>query len=405
MAYPKKVAYVSPMPPKPTGIAEYSQHLCEAFEQYWPALFIDIFDTVTAPTTSRALHVRPLLPLFFERHRHQEYQEFIYHIGNQPDFHNDIRHLARLCPGIVVLHDTVLYYLMAGYGHGGLWQALAENGYGDAYRQVAEIERNSLSRDLRQYQHPERLPLLQTVLRNATQIVVHSHMAADNVRASGYLGPIHVMPLLSYPIEEGISTDTFSHPALRACQAEKIPNQYIIVSLFGFGGATKRASEIFQAIKQLPDSLRQRIRLLTVGTDLYRSTAEMAGIGDCVVSCGYVSDADYQKAMAFSDIVINLRYPSMGETSAVQVQAMAAGKPTLVSDHGWFKELPEAVVWKIPVDQSEVDAIAEALQTLAFDETKRLGLGQRAADYAHSAHNPERVVDQWQAILEAQEAE
>ncbi len=40
----------------------------------------------------------------------------MYQVGNNPHFHLDILKLLRLWPGIVVLHDVVLYYLFAGIG-------------------------------------------------------------------------------------------------------------------------------------------------------------------------------------------------------------------------------------------------------------------------------------------------
>ena len=47
--------------------------------------------------------------------------------------------------------------------------------------------------------------------------------------------------------------------------------------------------------------------------------------------------------MAACDACINLRAPTMGETSGTAVRALALGKPLVVSDVGWFAELPDEV--------------------------------------------------------------
>ena len=59
--------------------------------------------------------------------------------------------------------------------------------------------------------------------------------------------------------------------------------------------------------------------------------------------------------MAACDVLVNLRYPTMGETSGSVIRALSLGKPLVVSDVGWFRELPDDVVLKVPVDEYEVD--------------------------------------------------
>ena len=62
--------------------------------------------------------------------------------------------------------------------------------------------------------------------------------------------------------------------------------------------------------------------------------------------------------MAACDVLVNLRSPTMGETSGSVIRGLALGKPMLVSDVGWFAELPDGVALKIPVDDYEVPTIA-----------------------------------------------
>ena len=54
---------------------------------------------------------------------------------------------------------------------------------------------------------------------------------------------------------------------------------------------------------------------------------------------------------------VSLRWPTMGETSGMAIRALSLGR-LLVSDAGWFSELPDSVAAKVPVDEFEVTTLA-----------------------------------------------
>ena len=62
--------------------------------------------------------------------------------------------------------------------------------------------------------------------------------------------------------------------------------------------------------------------------------------------------------MAACDAIVSLRSPTMGETSGSAIRALSLGKPLVVSDVGWFAELPDDAVLKVPVDEREEDDAA-----------------------------------------------
>jgi len=64
--------------------------------------------------------------------------------------------------------------------------------------------------------------------------------------------------------------------------------------------------------------------------------------------------------------MIALRMPTMGETSAVVMKALQAGLPTIVSDHGWYAELPECVR-KLEPSVGCPDELAKLLRSLVDD--------------------------------------
>jgi glycosyltransferase involved in cell wall biosynthesis len=102
--------------------------------------------------------------------------------------------------------------------------------------------------------------------------------------------------------------------------------------------------------------------------------------------------------MAACDVLVNLRYPTMGETSGSVIRGLSLGKPLVVSDVGWFSELPDDVALKVPVDEVEVDVLAAALR-VAADHGAALGANARA--YVQREHALDRSADGYVTALES----
>ena len=79
----------------------------------------------------------------------------------------------------------------------------------------------------------------------------------------------------------------------------------------------------------------------------------------------HLDEHDLWQLLADCDVVVSLRSPTMGETSGMAIRALSLGKPLVVSDVGWFSELPDAVAAKVPVDELEVVTLAGVLEQLA----------------------------------------
>src|SRR5439155_3753957 len=108
-----------------------------------------------------------------------------------------------------------------------------------------------------------------------------------------------------------------------------------------------------------------RARLLLVGSASAR--LQDVDLPEGVLREPYVPEPRLWSLMAACDAIVGLRSPTMGETSGAAIRALSLGKPLVVSDVGWFSELPDDVALKIPVDDREIDALAAALELLAVD--------------------------------------
>ena len=103
--------------------------------------------------------------------------------------------------------------------------------------------------------------------------------------------------------------------------------------------------------------------------------------------------------MAACDAIVSLRSPTMGETSGSAIRALSLGKPLVVSDVGWFSELPDDAVLKVPVDEREEDTLRAALEALA-DPAVRAAMGARARELVEREHRLDRVAEAYAAALE-----
>jgi glycosyltransferase involved in cell wall biosynthesis len=104
--------------------------------------------------------------------------------------------------------------------------------------------------------------------------------------------------------------------------------------------------------------------------------------------------------MSTCDVVVSLRTPTMGETSGSAIRALVSARPLVVSDVGWFSELPDEVALKIPVDSLEIETLFAALELLVSDERVRASMSASAREYVGSRHDLEHVADAYAAALE-----
>ena len=361
-----KVAYYSPLPPSRSGIADYSTLLLPALRER--------IDVVVAQEGKRA----------------PDADVALYHIGNDPDAHGWIRDALNKRPGVVVLHEYVLHHLIAGTtigrGNGRAYLDAMERELGVAGRLLGLGVLDNLLPLLWETQ-PERFPLSGVVLDQANGLIVHSNYVAERARAAGYGGPLWRIPHPVWPMGEvAPATDVSGDP---------------LIGCFGFLNMNKRIPQLLEAFASFRRT-RPGARLLLVGAagerfDIDRRL-ERLGITDGVERIDYVPEDRMWSLMAACDVLVNLRYPTMGETSGSVIRALSLGKPLLVSDVGWFSELPDDVALKVPVDDYEIATIEAALG-VAADHGATLGAAARA--YVDREHALPDVADAYVRAIES----
>ena len=89
----------------------------------------------------------------------------------------------------------------------------------------------------------------------------------------------------------------------------------------------------------------------------------------------------------------------MGETSGSAIRALSLGKPLVVSDVGWFSELPGDAVLKVAVDEHEEETLGAALEALT-NPAVRAAMGAKALELVQREHLLDRVAEAYAAGLE-----
>jgi glycosyltransferase involved in cell wall biosynthesis len=358
-----KVAYFSPLPPSTSGIADYSALLLPALER-----LVEV--EVVRPGRTRPVADADIA---------------LYHLGNDPDAHAWIVDALRRRSGVVVLHDFVVHHLMAGLTIG--------RNDGHAYLSAMERESGAAGRMLGWgvlegrvpplwEVRPADFPLVGEILDRSAGVIVHSRYVEAQVREHGYDGPLWVIPHPAWPAESVESAQVAGAP---------------IFGSFGHLNENKRIPQLLRAFAEL-HATRPEARLLLVGSEAPGFTLRGA-LPDGVIRERYVEEERLMALMAACDAVVLLRAPTMGETSGSAIRTLSLGKPLIVSDLGWFAELPDAVAIKVPAGDAEEPALAAALARLA-DPGTASRMGAAAREYVRSEHGLDRVAELYVSALE-----
>lgn len=343
-----RVAFLSPLPPSTSGIADYSQELLGELRRIGE---VSVF-------TSEA----GFDPVRFDT--------AIYQIGNNAD-HIFAYRAAILHPGIVVLHEANLHHLIAEMTiRAGDWDAyLGELEYDGG---PPALEYGRRVRALEVGPNYEGVPMLRRVLEQAHGLIVHSDFVADCARRAGYAGPIARIP-------HGASTATVDRMAAR--ERLGVPPSCPLIGIFGHLKPYKRIPESLQAMKRLL-RLRPDAKMILAGEphpelplDTFLRDSFLA---PAVRVLGRVPLDEFVGLIAACDIALNLRFPTVGETSGTLLRSLGLGRAVIVSDVGAFRELPEDICLRLPVGGAEEDLLFEYLNLLVSRPDLARAMGDRA---------------------------
>lgn len=384
MPQPLRLAFASPLPPTRSGIADFSAallpYLAAAGTEL--TLFVDRPELLTP-----ALQVTyPCHPLSELPARRAEFDLPIYQIGNN-SLHAAIYEMALCYPGLVALHDLDLSQFR---GH----ELLVEQGDFAAYGRELARELG-----LSGYAAVRRLWLNEAgasappasfhtrLVRRSLGIIVHNETARRQLHETHGDRPVRHIPLL---------VDQFPTDNYRA--RLNLPDNAFV---FAAVGQLNRHKQIAWSLAQFAAIRPQHpeAHFLLVGEalpgeiDLPALISEL-GLDGAVHHIDYVPAAgDFLNWTAAADVLVALRQPTLGETSAAALNGMAAARPLIVFDQGWYSELPATVALKLP-PMDEV-AFQDSLRHCLTHRPQLAAMGEAALAYVRREHRPETIARQY----------
>lgn len=389
-----RLAYVSPLPPERSGIADYSAELLPELARHYDIDLIAPQERVADPWILANCTVRH--PDWLRTHA-DRYDRVLYHFGNS-EFHQHMFDLLDDVPGVVVLHD---FFLSGAASHmertgfrPGFWSDSLYGSHG--YHAVRERFHAPDSADV-VWRYPANLG----VLRAALGMIVHSEHARRLARA-WYPGDEPdgwtVVPHLRVP-ETGPGR-------AQARRALALRDDDVVVCSFGLLGPTKLNHRLLDA--WLASVLAQDAHcvLVFVGENqqgeygrALSDRIRRAGAGERIRITGWTDMAVFRRYLAAADIGVQLRTLSRGETSGTVLDCMNHGLATIVNANGSMADLPDDGVVKLADDFRDADLVA-ALESLRRDADRRACLGERARALIRTVHAPRGCADRYAQAIE-----
>ncbi|MGE0464147.1 MAG: glycosyltransferase family 4 protein [Vicinamibacterales bacterium] len=397
---PMRVAWFTPLPPDPSGIAAYSQEVTPLLASRFGAL--DLY--ADGPAQG-----------FVWRHRRQPYDLIVYQLGNSASHDFIWAYLFRY-PGLLVLHDAQVHQARA------LWllrrleprldDYLAELGanHPDAPGDLGWLFAAGLGGTL--FRH---WPLVSLVLRVSRLTAVHNtHLA----RALAQAHPDAAIAAIEMGVADPLEAGNAVRVDARAIRTRLgIPPDTCVIGAYGGITPEKRIPELLKAVAAQPPAMPP-MHVLLVGQRAphYDVDADVRTLGleGRVHVAGYVPDAELPAWMAAADVCCCLRWPSNGETSASWLRCLGAGRPTLVTALAQLRDVPLVPTGEDAAASAErmpdvigvaIDPLDEprelprVLASLAANPAARRTLGASARAWWEARHTLPRMADGYERLI------
>lgn len=298
----------------------------------------------------------------------------VYQIGNHFPYHRGCLEWMHSLPGLVSLHDNFLGHLFWSWSERiGRFQALelltAMYGAEVANRFFSHADSDSFIAYTSEF-----APMTEWISSLASAVIVHSSWAMVRIVRT-CPGPVEVVPL------------PYDAPFMNVVELSEVRSKddgRVVVLTIGHVNRNKRYESIINAIGSSP-RLRERMTFRIVGSVEPAMAQELASLADGlnvdVAITGAVDDQQLAAEIRNADIMSCLRWPALEAASASTIEAMLYGKPIVVTDTGFYRDLPDDCVLKIsPAD--ELDDLRAALEKLLASPQERDALGELARVYA-----------------------
>ena len=359
------VGFFSPLPPAPTGVADYSAALL-------PQLRV-LGNVEIAPETCDIA---------------------LYHVGNNA-LHREIYCRALAQPGVAVLHDAVLQHLFLGMLDENSYVEEFVYNYGEPSRELARELWNQRARSGADARYFAR-PMIRRIAENSRAVIVHNPAAAALALEHSPGTRVAEIPHLFEPPMLPLPEET-----IRLRETLGVAPDTLLIGAFGHQRETKRLSVLLRAFER---SVRAgaKVRLLISGefvSPTFESAMTPLLRQPGILRTAHLPEPEFWRHAAAADLCVNLRYPSAAETSGIAIRMMGIGKPVVFTASEALSRIPANACLRLEVGPDEEQVLAGYIEWLARNREAGLEIGRRAAAHIAQHHAPEIVVRQYWGVL------
>lgn len=383
-----RVAYVSPLPPQRSGVADYSYRLLAPLAGYCD---IDAFADMSLGDAQApaGVHVSAVTKFDVVERIRSGYDCVFVCLGNS-EHHAEALGLLHHRGGIALAHDVRL---------SGLYAFCADRRPDLEHRSFSEALREMYGAQLppelakRTWLDPVEADshgvfMAREAIASADRFIVHSEYAAYLARSDA--APEH---------RRKIQVAPFAFPDPGEFAGYRASTDTPIIGTFGVVAPVKQTAKVLEGFAVVARH-RSDCTLAVVGgpaaagdLDRVREQAAQLGLSERVVVTGHLDDESFRRFIAGTSVAVQLRSVSMGESPASVAECLAAGVPTIVTALGAARELPGRAVAKVGVDVHP-EELGRLMLSLLEDEEKRtrLGEGGRALAWERSFERSARFL-------------
>lgn len=384
-----KIAVVTPWPPQITGIADYSYDLVGGLLQQGHN--VTVISEISEPKQLEGVKIA--LPNMISGSEMKQFDKIVYQLGNNSSFHLFQLPLLMKFPGVIHLHDMVLHHLMAYllYIHGSIsfYRRVLSKWYGPEISKLAVTRILDIKSEVI-WDSPDvvNIPFFEEVLQYASGCITHSQFAKKKVE--------RVFPNLKcQTIAQVYSNMNIKHAVKR---------KTLSIGVFGGVSTNKRLDIVLRALAKCKIGV-DAVELNIIGTVddnclVLRELTTKLELDGIVNWHGRLDETEFLNQLHSTDLCISLRSPTMGEVSAIVMRACQSAIPVIVSDIGWYSELPDFISKIKPGTETEIDELANLIQEfMDFTESTKK-IYEHARSYALNEFNFEKTIKRYVEILQ-----
>jgi len=393
----KRLAYVSPLPPEKSGIADYSAGILKALGKYYDIDLITRLDVIDSKDLVELFDTKTIKQFYDCA---DSYDHIMYHFGNS-HFHEHMISMIAKFPGVVVAHDIffsdLLHHLEHGHPNDSYYKNIFRTGLYESHGYPALKELSVKGRD----EAINHFPTNNTYLRFAKGIIVHSDHAKQMVSQWNCPELLEDISLVKLPRREANDVSR-----AEARKTLGIPEDAFIFASFGSLSYAKQADQILKAWLSSSLSNNKDCYLYFVGqsSDSFfvheiKRLIDTRSDARRMIVTGFVDAEMYEQYLSAADVGIQLRRRSRGESSISILDCFSHKLPTIINACGSFEEIPDETVFKLPADFKKKELVS-AMETLHKDAKLRKRLQTTGYEYYIENHTPEIVARQYAGALE-----